>query len=49
MVEKWELPKISLNVNNDGDVVSISFKIFQKSWDKTQTLLLDLSAADCFN
>lgn len=25
--EKCELPKASLNVNDDGDVVSISFKI----------------------
>ena len=33
-VEKWELPKISLDVNDDGDVVSVSFEICKISYDK---------------
>ena len=26
-VEKWELPEINVDVNDDGDVISISCKI----------------------
>ena len=40
-VEKRELPKRSLNVNTYGDVVSISCKICQMSYDKVQTLIVD--------
>ena len=25
-VEKWQLPEMNLDVNDDGDIVSISFK-----------------------
>ena len=47
-VEKWELPEISLNVNDDGDIW-ISCKICKISYDKQQTLVLDLSIVDWLN
>ena len=40
-VEKWQLAKRGLNVNAYGDVVSISCKICQMSYDKVQTLIVD--------
>ena len=46
-VKMWELPKISLDVNDDGDVVLISCKICKISYDKKQ--ILDLSIVDWLN
>ena len=41
--EKWELPEVSLDVNDNGDVVSIIFKICKISCHKRQILLFNLS------
>ena len=48
-VEKWELPEVSLDVNDIEDVVLISCKICKISCDKRPNLVLDLSIFDWFN
>ena len=47
--EKWELPEVSLDVNDIEDVVLISCKICKISCDKRPNLVLDLSIFDWFN
>ena len=32
-VEKWELPEINVDVNDDGDVISISCKICKEYYE----------------
>ena len=46
--DKWLLPKLSFDVHDNGDVVSISCKIC-KTYIKRQTLVLVLSITDWFN
>ena len=48
-VEKWELPAVSLDVNDIEAVVLISCKICKISCDKRPNLVLDLSIFDWFN
>ena len=48
-VEKWQLPEVSLDVNDIGDVVLLSCKICKISCDKRPSLVLGLSIFDWFN
>ena len=45
----WKLPKISLDVKDNGDIVSINYENCKTSYNKKQTLVLELPIGDWFN